>query len=231
MAKDYYWPVLRQDITKFIQTCHTCQLAKQSRTVDPGIGKMEVPDERFTFVHLDVVGPLTESSGKKSLLSVLDRTTKWLECFPMTNATSEECCKAFLECTSRYGIPSMAMSNNGNTFVANLYQDIMKTFNIKVLLSPAYHQQANGAVEHQHQNLENSLRAAIIEMGQFHKKQWIKVLPWTLLGRRVAFQPHLDASSAQLVFGKALQFPGALLTKPGPPLTTEETSSLLSQLY
>ena len=53
----------------------------------------------------------------------------------------------------------------------------------------------------------------------------------TLLGRRVTFQPHLDTSSAQLVFDKALQFPGALLTKPGPPLTTEETSSFLGQLY
>ena len=86
-------------------------------------------------------------------------------------------------------------------------------------------------MERQHQNFKNSLWAAIIEMGQVHKDQWMKALPWTLLGRRVAFQPHLDASSAQLVFGKALQFPGALLTKPGPPLTREETSSLLSQLY
>jgi hypothetical protein len=50
----------------------------------------------------------------------------------------------------------VAMSYNGNTFMAN--QDIMKTFNIKVLFSPAYHQQANGAVERQHQNLKKSLR-------------------------------------------------------------------------
>ena len=127
------------------------------------------------------------------------------------------------------GNTMVAMSYNGNTFMAN--QDIMKTFNIKVLFSPAYHQQANGAVERQHQNLKKSLRAAIIKLGQVHKDQWMKALPWTLLGRRVAFQLHLDASSAQLVFGKALQFPGALLTKTGPPLTTEETSSLLSQLY
>merc|ERR1712015_330049 len=159
VADDYYWPAMRTDITKFVQSCHPCQLAKQSRTVDPGVGKIEVPDERFTFIHVDVVGPLPESEGKKYLLSVLDRTSKWLECFPMANATSEECCKAFLEWTSRYGIPSVAMSDNGNTFVANLYQDIMKTFNIKVIFSPAYHQQANGAVERQHQNL----RAAIIE--------------------------------------------------------------------
>ena len=46
------------------------------------ISLTKVPDERFTFVHLDVVGPLPESSGMKYILSVLDRTSKWLECFP-----------------------------------------------------------------------------------------------------------------------------------------------------
>ena len=231
VANDYYWPSLRKEVTKFVQSCHPCQLAKQSRTVDPGVGKIEVPDERFTFIHLDVVGPLPESEGKKYLLSVLDRTSKWLECFPMANATSEECCKAFLEWTSRYGIPSVVMSDNGNTFVANLYQDIMKTFGIKVIFSPAYHQQANGAVERQHQNLKNSLRAGIIDMGVAHKDRWMRALPWTLLGMRNAFRPSLDASSAQLVFGKSLQIPGAILAKPGPPLTTEETKSLLAELY
>ena len=230
VAEDYYWPALCQDITKFVQSCHPCQLAKQSRTVDPRVGKIDVPDERFTFIHLDVVGPLPESEGKKYLPSVLDRISKWLECFPMAKATSEECCKAFLEWTSRYGIPSVAMSDNGNTFVANLYQDIMRTFGIKDIFSPAYHQQANGTVERQHQNLKNSLRAGIIKMGQAHKDQWMRALPWTLLGMRNAFRPSLDASSAQMVFGKSLQIPGALLAQPGPPLTTEETKSLLADL-
>merc|ERR1712015_140512 len=231
VACDYYWPAMRDEITQFVRSCHPCQMAKQSPTINPGVGTMEVTDERFTFIHLDVVGPLPESQGMKYLLSILDRTTNWLECYPMRNATSEECCKGFLEWVSRYGIPSVAMSDNGNTFVANLYQDIMKTFNVKVVFSPAYHQQANGAVERQHQNLKNSLRASIIEMGEAHKDQWMRALPWVLLGRRVAFQPRLDASSAQLVFGKAIQFPGALLTKPGPPLTKEQTSSLLDQLF
>ena len=72
---------------------------------------------------------------------------------------------------------------------------------------------ANGAVERQHQNLQNSLRLSLIQMGEVHKDQWLKALPWTLLGRRVAFQPQLDASSALMVFGKSVQVPGELLTR------------------
>ena len=68
-------------------------------------------------------------------------------------------------------------------------------------------------------------------MGKAEKDQWMRTLPWTLMGIRHAFRPSLDASSAQLVFGKNLQIPGALLHKPGPDLTTKQTNKLLHQLY
>ena len=56
-------------------------------------------------------------------------------------------------------------------------------------------------------------------------------LPWVLLGRRVAYQPHLDASSAQLVLGMSPKIPGQLLSHPGPPLNTIQLKGLLDQLY
>ena len=62
-AKDYYWPKLRHDVTEFVRSCHPCQIAKQSATTNPGIGDFPVPDQRFSFIHLDIVGPLPESEG------------------------------------------------------------------------------------------------------------------------------------------------------------------------
>ena len=231
VAADYYWPALRQDVKQFCRTCHACQAGKQGQTVDPGVGKIKVPDDRFTYVHLDVVGPLPESYGYKYLLTTFCRTSRWLECWPMKTASSEECALGFLQWVSRYGLPSTAVSDNGNSFVANLYQDILKTFNIKVMFTPAYKAAANGAIERQHQNLKNSLRAALIQMGEVHKDQWLRALPWTLLGRRVAFQPQLDASSAQMVYGKSIQIPGQILSQPSDPLTKTQTKSLLGELY
>ena len=128
-AKDYYWPCMKVQVEQFVKTCHPCQIAKQSKTVNPGIGHFDVPDERFSVIHLDVVGPLVESEGSKYLLTVLDRTSRWFEAYPMSSATSSECCKAFIEWVSRFGLCRSAVSDNGNTFVANLYRGIKKTFN------------------------------------------------------------------------------------------------------
>ena len=88
------------------------------------------------------------------LLTCLDRTSRWLECFPMKSASSEECCKAFLQWTSRYGVLRVAVSDNGNFFIANLYKDIMATFNVEVKFNPAYHTASNGAIERHHQTIK-----------------------------------------------------------------------------
>ena len=68
-------------------------------------------------------------------------------------------------------------------------------------------------------------------MGNKERDKWMKALPWVLLGRRVAFQPFLDASSAQMVLGMSPKIPGQLLGHPGPPLNTIQLKGLLDQLY
>ena len=231
VSADYYWPRMRTQVEDFVTTCHPCQVAKQSPTVKAGVGTFPVPDQRFSAIHLDVVGPLVPSNGYKFLLTIFCRTSRWLEAYPLKQATSEECCRAFMEWASRYGLPHVAISDNGNSFVANLYQDIMKTFNIKVNFTPAYHAATNGAIEKRHQTIKNSLKASLVDMGNIHGDKWISALPWVLLGKRIQVQPDLDVSAAQLVFGKSLSIPGQLLNHPGAPLSNVQTRHLLEQLY
>ena len=107
----------------------------------------------------------------------------------------------------------------------------MKSFNIKVQFTPAYHAATNGAVERRHQTIKNSLKAALVDMGNTHQDQWMRALPWVLLGKRIQVQPDLDTSAASLVYGKQLSVPGQLLGVPGPPLSNIQTKALLEELY
>ena len=120
---------------------------------------------------------------------------------------------------------------NGNAFISNLFQDILKNFGVEVKFTPAYHAATNGAIERKHQDLKNALKAVLVQMGNDHRDQWFRALPWVLLGQRVRFQPNLDASSAQLVLQMSPRIPGQLLGDPGPPLTNVQTRALLDQLY
>ena len=97
ISKDYYWPNLRNNVTDFVRSCHPCQVAKQARTVNPGVGLYPVVDKRFSFIHLDVVGPLPESEGFTYLLSVYDRCSRWFDALPLRSATSGDICRAFID--------------------------------------------------------------------------------------------------------------------------------------
>ena len=68
-------------------------------------------------------------------------------------------------------------------------------------------------------------------MGNHHGDKWRRALPWVLLGKRIAYQPDLDTSSALLAFGRSPLIPGQLLGDPGPPLNSLQIKALLEELY
>ena len=149
----------------------------------------------------------------------------------MASASSSECCKALMQWFSRFGVCRTAVSDNGNTFVANLYKDVMRTFNVEVKFTPQYHPQSNGAIERRHQTVKNALKASLVDMGNHHQNKWMTALPWVLLGKRCAYQPDLDTSASMLAFGRSPLLPGQLLGHPGPPLNNLQTKALLEQMY
>ena len=61
-------------------------------------------------------------------------------------------------------------------------------------------------------------------------ENWVSRLPWVLLGRRTAYQPELDSTSAELVFGTTPAVPGDIIGDPGSPLSMTQIKSLLEEL-
>ena len=58
----------------------------------------------------------------------------------MAEATSFSCCQAFLEgWVQRFGLPKLVTSDNGNSFVANLWKDLNKSLGFDIEFTPPYH--------------------------------------------------------------------------------------------
>ena len=216
----YYWPTLRQDIAKWVNECVDCLVCKSKKTIKPTVSHIPVMPRRFTQLQFDVVGPLVESYGYRYLLTVTDRTSRWIEAYPMVEATSESCLTAFLhEWVPRFGIPCQAVSDNGSTFIAGLWKRLHEELGTIVSYTPPLHPQSLGSLERQHRDLKSGFRTLLHKMGDRHGDQWYRALPWTLLGRRTAYQPELGTSPAELVLGQMPRVPGDLLTNEGQRLT------------
>ena len=99
---------------------------------------------------------------------------------------------------------------------------------MEVTFVPPYHQATNGAIERQHRTLKESIKASLVEMGDIHKNKWMEQLPLTLLGRRVALNPDMQASPAQLALGGDPIIPGVLV--PDSPESKTSSHQLLKTI-
>ena len=127
-------------------------------------------------------------------------------------------------------MPRVLTSDNGNTFIANLWKEIHAALNIKVDYTPPYHSSSLGGVERQHRDIKLGLKTTLRDMGDQYGTRWMDRLPWVMLGRRTTFQPALDATAAELVFGSNPLIPGDMAGEPGPPLRGEKMKQLLEGL-
>ena len=129
----------------------------------------------------------------------------------MPTATTTECANALIRgWISQFGLPRTAGSDNGVQFVSQVWQKLQEELGTIVAYSPFYSSQSLGAVERQHRDLKQSLRATLMAMAETHQSRWMSVLPWTLLSRRTAYHSELQASPAEVVYGTQLRVPGDL---------------------
>ena len=123
------------------------------------------------------------------MLTMIDRFTRWVEVFPMTSITAEECCNGLIRgWISRFGVPSSLVSDRGTQFTSSMWRELNRLLGISCSTTTAYHPQANGMVERFHRQLKAALMAVASDRG------WMSSLPLVLLGLRASWKQDLDLS-------------------------------------
>ena len=168
----------------------------------------------------DIVGPLPVSEGQRYLLTLVCRTSRWFEALPLPEATSANVCRAFIDGWIRnYGLPHKITCDNGSTFTAKLWKDLNEQLGTIVGFTPIYSPQSLGTLERQHADLKAGLKATLKAMGDEFQTNWMRMLPFIILGRRTSFHGELQTTPTQAVFGQDVRIPGDLI----PPMTSGET--------
>ena len=180
------------------------------RHTKPPIHDLPQPTRRFGHIHVDVVGPLPPSEGKRYIFTIIDRSTRWPEATPMEDATTRSCAQALLgSWIARFGLPEHITSDRGASFTSELWKALAQLLGVTLHFTTAYHPQANGLIERWHRSLKTALTARCTTA------TWTSQLPWVLLGLRTTPKEDLDHSAAEMVYGQPLVVPGEFFPSDG----------------
>ncbi|UYV81082.1 hypothetical protein LAZ67_19002721, partial [Cordylochernes scorpioides] len=185
LTSRFIWPNMNKDIRKWAQACVNCQKCKVSIHTKSEIGKYQEVDERFSVVHIDLIGPLPPSNGNIYCLTCIDRYTSWMEVVPLPDMKSETVARAFYEnWIVRFGAPHTVISDRGKQFTSQLFKDLTTLCGIKLRHSTAYHPQCNGKIERLHRTIKTAIRA-------HNSIKWTETLPTVLLGLRAVLSTKI----------------------------------------
>ena len=140
VAKTYAWSGMRRDVLRWARQCQACSTGKTAQHMRPPVLPIPVPSERFSHVHVDIVGPFSPDRGYKYLLTMIDRTTRWPEATPIADTTTDTVLQAFLTgWVSRFGIPSTVTSDRGAQFTSGAWRQALQNLGIAVNTTTSYH--------------------------------------------------------------------------------------------
>ncbi|GFW05610.1 transposon Tf2-6 polyprotein [Trichonephila clavipes] len=97
ISSKYYWTGMRKFIADYVKSCSECISCKATNQKPAGLLQTPVPAQRFESIAIVLFGPLPETTeGMKWIFIVEDYTTKWVELFPLKQATAKECAMTLL---------------------------------------------------------------------------------------------------------------------------------------
>ena len=118
-----------------------------------------IPQGRFDHIHIDLVGPLPPSENKTYLFTIVDRFTRWPECYLLSDITATTIAKVFVEeYVSRFGCPLRITTDRCRQFTSRLFDELTKLLGTHHITTTAYHPRANGMVERFHRQFKEAFK-------------------------------------------------------------------------
>ena len=226
LARHYWWPKMRNDITSWTRSCLTCATRRVSQAVKPLLSPIPVSGP-FDRVGVDVVQLPMSARGNRYAVVFMDYLTKWPEVYATRDQSAYTIAKLLVEgVITRHGVPSVLLSDRGSAFLSKLLKEVYELMGIKKANTTAYHPQTDGLVEQFHCTLLDMLA----KTGKQSGKDLDTCLPFVLFAYRASQQASTGESPFYLLYGRDPRLPTEAMLCPVPNPTLMYTDDYITEM-
>lgn len=211
-----------QKVKKYIEFCPSCGPNQTDRQTPIGNYQPIRPSDTLPMrvIAIDFIVGLPEVSAKgsrwqykehtvfNSLMTVSDKATKRTMLIPGNDKyTAEDWGELFLQQLLIYdwGVPHGIISDRDSKFVSEFWKGMWTGLGTKLLMTAAYHPQANGMDERKNQSIEIAIRFHTFDNPD---SNWVELLPSLQWNLNSSYSDPLKSSPHEQLFG--FKLPGPL---------------------
>ena len=201
-----HWRHMRLDVKTFIRECPCCQKMSQVK-ININAHKFVTSTYRpMECLNIDFIGPYPD---KGYVLVIVDCFTRWVELYPVPEATANTAFKCLLQHFGRYGCPTTIRSDRGSHFANSVITQFLEATGTLQNLTLAYSSEENAIVERTNKEINRHLRALTFHKNTIHDYQ--EGLPFVQRIINSSFNERTTIAPSQVLFGDALDLDRGIL--------------------
>nr|XP_011312634.1 PREDICTED: uncharacterized protein LOC105272276 [Fopius arisanus] len=209
LRQKYIWLDIKKDALNWSRECLPCQKSKIHRHNRLPPKEIHVPDNRFNYIHLDLI-ILPEVKNFRYCLTIIDRFSRWPVAVPLRGMTVDTVVTALFDhWISLFGTPLTIITDQGSPFESELFEALTNFIGACRVRTTPYHPASNGMIERWHRTLKAALMCS--------PKPWTEILTTVLLGLRTSFKEDFQTTPADLLFGTSLRLLTEFFIQEDPP--------------
>jgi len=148
VKENFYFPKMREFLTKYVNLCVNCVFYKVPKKGDLYWHPLDKGNEPFQVIHLDHVGPfvLTERDNKY-ILTIVDGFSKFVVLRAVKDVTATETVYFVRKYICTYGRPERIITDRGTAFTAAAFEKFCHELNINHIMIASKSPRSNGQAE------------------------------------------------------------------------------------
>jgi Integrase core domain len=196
---------MRLDVKYYISECACCQKISQTKIPINAYKYTTSTYRPMECIKIDFIGPYLD---KGYVLNFIGTFTRWIELYPVREATAERAANCILQHFGRYGSPTKIRSDKGSHFANAVIEKFLVATSTLHILTLQYSPQENSVVERNNKEINRHLRALTFDKNIIDDYQ--SSLPFVQRLLNSSYNSRTKISPADLLFGNAIELSGGI---------------------